>query len=148
MQKFSNIFIRIVVGIALAITFTALGYHVAQRIEKPVQEEVHDDVATVTLMLDTGDAIKTFTELPYHQDETVFDLLTSLASSSDIKLSTKDYGGDLGVFIESINGVGRGDKNKWWQFWVNNQYSTVGASAYILRPGDDVVFKFTGNQQK
>ena len=148
MQKFSSIFIRIVVGIALAITFTALGYHVAQRIEKPELQEVHEDVATVTLMLDTGDTIKTFTDLPYHNGETVFDLLASLASTSDIKLATKDYGGDLGVFIQSINGVGLGDKNKWWQFWVNNKYSTVGASAYVLHAGDDVVFKFTSSQQK
>lgn len=147
MQKFSHTLIRLMVVIALSISLFTLGYHTALKLENPGPLQTSPKVATVSVMVDAGDTIHTFTDVPYQDNETVFELLESLASTSAIQLSSKDYGGDLGVFIESIGGVGLGDKNKWWQFWVNNTYSTKGASFYTLREGDVVTFKFTGNQQ-
>lgn len=147
MQKFSHTLIRSLVVIAFAVGLFTLGYHTAPKLENPELLQASPKVATVSLMIDAGDKIQTFTDLPYRDGVTVFALLQSLATTSAITLSSKDYGGDLGVFIESINEVGLGDKNKWWQFWVNNRYSTKGASSYVLHEGDVVLFKFTGNQQ-
>lgn len=145
MQKISNIFVKVMVVIALLLGAFSLGYHAAP---KPLPLHVYSTATTVSVMVDAGDTVKTFTDIPYVEGETVFSLLSSLASTSQITLSSKDYGGDLGVFIESIDGVGAGAKDKWWQFWVNNEYSTVGASSYVLAAGDTVVFKFTKSQQK
>lgn len=147
MQKFSHTLIRLMVVVALSIGLFTLGYHAAPKLKNPELLQTAPKAATVSIMIDTGDIVQTFTDVPYRDRETVFELLESLASTSAIQLSSKDYGGDLGVFIESINGIGLNDKQKWWQFWVNNIYSTKGASFYTLHEGDVVLFKFTGSQQ-
>jgi len=74
--------------------------------------------------------------------------MLDLELSEPDKAALKDaFGGELGIFIESINGVPEGvAKDKWWQFWVNNQYSNVGASAYTVNPGDIIEWKFTKGQ--
>lgn len=151
MQKFSSIFIRVAVGLAILIGLFAVFYPAPQKEEvMPVQDvaQAAPKAATVSVIIDTGEAMQKFPAVPYQDGMTVFGALQALASSSSIQLSTKDYGGEMGVFIESINGVGPGDKTKWWQFWVNNEYSIVGASAYMLRAGDEVVFEFLAEQPK
>jgi len=151
MQKFSSIFIRVAVGLAILIGLFAIFYPAPQKEEVTPEQGVAQVVpkaATVSVIIDTGEAMQKFPAVPYQDGMTVFSALQVLASSSSIQLSTKDYGGEMGVFIESINGVGPGDKTRWWQFWVNNEYSTVGASAYVLRPSDEVVFEFLGAEPK
>lgn len=151
MQKFSSIFIRVAVGLAILIGLFAVFYPAPEKEEVIPEQGVAQTTpkaATVSVIIDTGEAMQKFPAVPYQEGMSVSGALQALASSSSIQLSTKDYSGELGVFIESINGVGPGDKTKWWQFWVNNEYSTVGASVYMLRAGDEVVFEFLAEQPK
>lgn len=58
-------------------------------------------------------------------------------------LETKDFGGELGVFVEAINGI-RNDaaSSKYWTLYINGERSNVGASLEIVQPGDTVTWKF------
>lgn len=104
---------------------------------------------TVSVMLDFGDGnVKTFTGVDLQKEQAnVFDVLNTLSIDNKIMLAYKDYGGDLGVFIQSIDSVpGEGTNDKWWQFWVNNVYSTSGVSSYYVNSGDVIEFKFIKGQ--
>ena len=70
-----------------------------------------------------------------------------LTMINDMEFSYTDYGGDLGVFIESINSVGNDTEgNKWWQYWVNDKHAEIGVSSYLVQPEDVVEFKFIESQ--
>lgn len=110
-------------------------------VNQPINEKV-------SLMLDFGNGeIKTFTDLDFTENQNVFDLLKQVTEKNNIELLYKDYGGDLGVFIESIGGV-KNNNDSWWQYWVNNKYSEIGASNYIIQLGDVIEFKFVKGQIK
>ncbi len=91
--------------------------------------------------------VTTLSAIPWHQGMTAFDALKYVADKQSMKLEYKDYGGDMGVFIQSINGI-KDPKNKaWWQFWVNNAYSQKGASSTPLKSGDNIEWKLLAAQQ-
>jgi nickel-dependent lactate racemase len=58
-----------------------------------------------------------------------------------------DYGGGMGVFINSI-ASSKNTKDKWWQYWVNGEYAKVGVSNYRPSSGDVIEFKLTGETIK
>lgn len=65
------------------------------------------------------------------------------AESKGLQLVTKDFGGSLGLFIESINGVkNNATPNYYWQFYINGQRSSVGISSRRISPGDTVEWKY------
>ena len=39
-----------------------------------------------------------------------------------------------------------GDDNKFWQFWINGEYSQIGAADYLVQSNDLIEWKFTDNQ--
>ena len=55
------------------------------------------------------------------------------------KVETKSYEG-LGELVTSIDGVAAAS-NQFWAFYVNGQQSQVGASAYITKDADTIVWK-------
>ena len=103
---------------------------------------------TVSVMLDLGDGrIETVTNVPWQEGQTVFDVLTAAADEKGFIIESRDFGGDLGMFIETIAGVGKDPEGtRWWQFWVNNVYSMVGVSFSKTQPNDVIAFKFTGQR--
>jgi len=111
-----------------------------------VQEESRERLEGASLMIDYGDGrIETYHEL---SGATVFDVLKGATGANGIELEYQDYGGELGVFIESIGGVGKDPaQERWWQFWVNNKYSQVGVSSFRIEPGDVITFKFAKGQE-
>ncbi len=56
-------------------------------------------------------------------------------------LTFEDFG-SLGVFITGFNGV-QAEGNHFWEFFVNGQSSSVGVSAYIVRNGDVLEFRYS-----
>jgi hypothetical protein len=114
---------------------------------KSVQNQTQ--TAAASLMIDYGNGkVRAYTDLSVTDEATVFDLLKQAADENKIDLKYKDYGGELGVFIESIGGIGKDPAGKkWWQYWVNNRYSQVGVSAYKVQHGDVVEFKFIQGQE-
>jgi hypothetical protein len=77
----------------------------------------------------------------------VFDLLKIAAADKNLKLEYKDYGGDLGVFVESIDQVANDPASGiYWQYWVNNEFAKIGASSYKLKGGETVAWKYVKSQ--
>src|SRR3989338_352957 len=103
---------------------------------------------SVSLMVDYGnDVVSVYNDTKLEPNQTVFDLLRLVASQNNLEFSTKDFGGELGVFIESIGGIENNSiSDHWWQYWVNNQYAKIGASQYRLSAGDIVEWKFIKGQ--
>ena len=82
-------------------------------------------------------------ELPVTGEATVAALLTQATTTSGLTLETTDYGGTLGIFVESINGVRNDTKRQWyWTLSVNGTKSPLGASAARVHPGDRVTWSF------
>jgi hypothetical protein len=69
----------------------------------------------------------------------IYEVMNTLSSTTAFRFTAKYYQG-LGYFIEEINGI----KNKdgyYWTLYVNEVYSTVGVSDYILKEGDQIEWK-------
>jgi len=104
----------------------------------------------ISLMIDYGNGqVQTFGSLALNAETgTVFKLLEKIAEVNNLEFKYKDYG-DLGVFVESINGfINNGPADRYWQYWVNNEYAKVGASQQVLKSGDVVEWKYTKGQIK
>lgn len=117
----------------------------------PISEGVPqsgENLMRLSIMLDYGNGkIETYTDLTATKNETVFGLLKQITEKNKIELKYKDYGGDMGVFVESIGGAGVDPSGKkWWQYWVNNKYSQVGMSSYRIHSGDVIALKFAQGQ--
>lgn len=108
-------------------------------LEKPAKE------IRVGLTIDYGNGdVQAFSRETLLGGSTVLDLLESLESQHGIALEKRNFPG-LGVFIEGIHGV-HNTNNAYWQFWVNGEYSKVGAGQYVLKDGDQVLWKRTSER--
>lgn len=72
---------------------------------------------------------------------TVYDLMTEIKNHKEknFDFKYKEYP-SLGIFIDEINGV-KGGNGKYWIYYVNNTEASVGASKYILKEGDSILWK-------
>lgn len=143
----------------IAITIFLAGIYIGQLYfkapcvfnEEPVVTEtgqVVEEKISTSLMLDFGNGdISTFNNVTLNKNASVFDLLQEVMKKNNVELKYKDYGGDLGVMIEGIGEVVNDfDNDRWWQYWVNNEYAKVGASGQVLNNGDVVEWKFVKGQ--
>lgn len=102
----------------------------------------------VSVMVDYSDGIiRTSPEISWKEGESVYDALKLFAEQAAIDLKVKDYGGDMGVFVEAIDGKQDPKKKAWWQYWVNNEYGKIGSSSYKLKAGDVVMWKLISSEQ-
>lgn len=94
------------------------------------------------------EGVRVVVELPDGPQEYAVPLTTQatawavmqLAQDQGLVIGAKDFGGSLGIFIESLGGVpGSGDK--YWQLYVNDQLSPVGVSAATVTAGDILTWK-------
>lgn len=98
----------------------------------------------VSVIVDAGDdKLIISPEIAWEDKLTAFKALQKLAEQATFDLEYKDYGGDMGVFITSIDGKNDPAKKMWWQFWVNGKYADKGAGNYELNPGDSVFWKLS-----
>lgn len=72
---------------------------------------------------------------------TVFDLLSKEREKGELDFAYRDFG-KMGALIESIDGYKNGKSRKYWKFWVNNKFSRVGASNYVLKNKDRVIWRY------
>jgi len=100
----------------------------------------------VSIMVDEGDGvIKVITDINWVKGMTVFDALKIASEKQNFNLEYKDYGDDLGVFIESIDDK-KGSDNTWWQYWINNKYGEIGSSSAKINAGDAIMWKLSKGQ--
>ncbi|MBZ9578497.1 DUF4430 domain-containing protein [Patescibacteria group bacterium] len=127
-----------------------IGFFVGQYFAKigvsPREIEVEQEIK-ISLLLDFSEGnIKNFENIRLSGEETVFDLLKKVTEENNLEFSFKEYP-DLGVFVESIDNMGSDPKsNKWWQYWVNNEYAQLEAGSFFLEDGDTVEWKYIESQ--
>jgi len=107
------------------------------------QTSVFENTLSISFDFGSGSDV-VVQDIPIVEGATLYDILFTLNENGDIEIAGTDYGKDLGFFLESINGIG-GDDGMWWQYWVNNSYSQVGVSSYIVQPGDVIRFDYAGD---
>jgi len=93
----------------------------------------------LTLTVDFGNSsIKTLTNLTaYSPTSTVFDLLANHYSVGYDSYSN-------GKLVTSINGIANSvDENKFWFYWINEEYINVAASVYPLHSNDRILWNYT-----
>lgn len=144
----NNKYIKYIGGLILIVVVFLVGISVGRGYQQksvPQVAQKNEAQSVASLMIDYGnDRIKTYSDLTVSDQSTVFDVLKQAAEKNNIDLQYKDFGGELGIFIETIDGVGKDPaQKKWWQFWVNNKYSQVGSGNSKVQPGDVIQFKFT-----
>lgn len=108
---------------------------------KDNQEAIASPETTVSLIID-GPTGKTSYKIPVKIQGTVADVLLS-AKTKGLEISYQDFGGELGLFVESINGVTNNQKtNKYWTLYVNGQRANTGASSTPTKEGDVIEWRY------
>jgi len=74
-------------------------------------------------------------------DSTVFSLLEELSKKENFEIKTTVYA-EMGILIDSIDGLKGGTNDKWWQYWVNNNLGELAADKKKINNGDIVEWKF------
>ena len=62
----------------------------------------------------------------------------------DGNISSRDFGGSLGIFITGFYGV-QAEGNHYWQLYINGQPSQAGVSSYIVKDGDIIEFRYASS---
>lgn len=108
-----------------------------------LQESAEGEVVA-HLMIDFGEGeMITCNHQELTGEKTVFGLLKVCSQHPEqpFALEYETYP-ELGVFIKQIGERISGDNERYWQYWVNNEFAQVGASQFELRGGEVVLWKF------
>lgn len=95
----------------------------------------------VVYVIDKGDENLKSYQVVLSEDSTVFSLLEELAARENFQVESKIYK-DLGVFVESIDGLKNGTENRYWQYWVNGELPMMAADKNKVKNGDKIEWKF------
>lgn len=71
----------------------------------------------------------------------VFSLLEEMSKQENFKIESKDYK-EMGVLVESIDGVKNGTDNKYWQYWINGKLPMAAADKQDVKNGDEIEWRF------
>lgn len=135
----------IIAGAALIILLVG-GYFITNNVNQAEEDSTTDTTqdqqvgSQVEVKIDySGEAEKT-TEVKtvaVTEGQTAWDAIQSAIGLENIEY--QDYGGDLGIFMQSINGV-KPSGSKFWLFKVNGKGAEVGISSYKVQEGDKLEF--------
>ncbi len=103
------------------------------------------ETASLTIDFGHGRTLR-FDALAWHDGMTVDDLLTVAAARPDGPRFGRQGSGQL-AFLTAIDGVtNAGGTGRNWHFFVNGRPADRSFGAYVLRPGDQVLWKFVPAQ--
>ena len=138
LKLFGVLFGALAFGVLLGFSLADIGY-------MPTGTEAGREEILVDLAIDYGNGdTQSFPGQVVRQGDTVLDLLEILERQKGVAFEKRNFPG-LGVFVEAIHGI-HNTNDSYWQFWVNGEYSKVGASQYELKDGDRVLWKRTGER--
>lgn len=100
-------------------------------------------LADLTISINYGDLPTVTYSQPFVGSPSAFSLLQNVADREKIEFTHKQY--SFGSLVENIGGY-KNTPEKAWVFYVNAQSSSVGASDYLLQPGDKVEWKYVKPQ--
>jgi len=124
--------VPIVILIAASITLVSTG---VITFEKP--DNTSGEI-TVTLTIDNGEnkvSYKVETD-----NATAFEVLEKAQEETDLTFQAEYFEEHQSHLINSINGVGS-TNSKYWIFYLNGEFSPVGADQKYVEDGDIIIFK-------
>ena len=77
-----------------------------------------------------------------HNVTTVYEALAYCCNTLNVSFRATYWEKYNDYFIEEICGVSNGIDGRYWQFWVNGEYSSVGANHFEIHNGDYVEWRF------
>ncbi len=130
-----KIAIPLLIVIALFVSAVGVGIITFGPIEKTNVE------VTATAYIDFGNG----EILPFEittKNSTAYGFLLEAANSANLAVKTTYYGEYDSIFVDSIGPYVGGDDNRYWQYYVNGEYATVGADKIIIKNGDVIEWRF------
>ena len=70
-------------------------------------------------------------------------MLNAVASEGNFTVETTYYGQYDSLLVDAIAGIENGQDDRYWLYWVNGEYASVGADRQPVRTGDTVEWRFT-----
>lgn len=99
------------------------------------------DIVNVTLKIDySNDTINTY-DIKM-ANPTVYSVLIKVSNDYDFSVGANYYAQYQSHYIFSINSVAEGENNKFWQYYINGNYGTVGADLQTVKDNDFIEWKF------
>ena len=94
----------------------------------------------LSLRIDFGNGNFKDFSVDFKENYSAFDLLKEAPEKLAFPVKSKTY--DIGVFVESINGIDGGKDNKYWSYYVNGEMPMISSDKNLLKSGDKVEFRF------
>lgn len=109
--------------------------------EAAVKNTKNTPANTIPFSIQSSDNTKTYrVEI---KGETTVEKIMRRAETQGLEIVTENYGKELGLFVQSINGLTNNpNKKMYWYLYVNDKSSPVGASAAKVAPGDSVTWRY------
>ncbi|TFG35868.1 MAG: DUF4430 domain-containing protein [Parcubacteria group bacterium] len=79
--------------------------------------------------------------LDISKNSNVFSLLEAMSKQENFKIESKEYK-EMGMLVESIDGIKNGTDNKYWQYWINGELPMVSADRQGVKNGDQIEWRF------
>jgi len=73
---------------------------------------------------------------------TVFSVLMKASEDYNFPVTTKSYNQNQSYYIDSIKSVTNGEDGKYWMYYLNGNYGTVGADMQTVADGDVIEWRF------
>lgn len=98
---------------------------------------------TVNITADFGNSYtKEWKDVKVPKDSTIFDAMKASGMKFDYNIQS------LGVFVTSIEGLAENrSTGRYWQYWINNDYSQLGISNIKVADGMRIEWKYTDSFQ-
>jgi len=100
------------------------------------------ETASVTITADFGEGFTKEWKVKVSKDDTIFDAMKATGMQFDYNIQS------LGVFVTSIEGLAENrSTGRYWQYWINGEYSQLGISIVNVTDGMKVEWKYTDSFQ-
>lgn len=83
-------------------------------------------------------------EVSLPENSSVYEMMKMIRSENpDFSFNGKEYSG-LGFFVEEINGVrnNKDSRENYWIYYINGKKAEAGISNYIVKSGDEILWKY------
>ena len=109
------------------------------------KNELKLEEVTATVYIDFGNGTVWKFENITTKNSTVYGSLLEAARQGNFAVDATYYGAWDSVFVNSIAGV-KNQAGKYWQYWINGEYGTVGADKQRVNNSDIIEWKFIESQ--